>query len=158
MWSSTTPIQYIFPIKLSVNGPVVSTKIISPIFYALVYVLFLTSCAFSLDSAHPSQTWSVPVNLTPRAFYAICNNFSPRCEYPWTTLISISLGRPNFLCQYYFSLLGFFFSVRFIFASWGFDTSGGYLFAFKCNGMLVSFPFHVSSIMLTPFFFMVIFF
>ena len=33
---STTPIQYQFPIKLSVNGPVVSKKIISPGCDALV--------------------------------------------------------------------------------------------------------------------------
>ena len=72
--------------------------------------------------------------LTPRALYVIRNNFYPICESLWTTLMSISLSRPNlfwhssFLSFPYFSLFS---SGRFLFASLGFYPSDPYIFAFK---------------------------
>ena len=80
---------------------------------------------------------------------------SPICEYRWSILIPISFGMNNFFRHYYFvsfPYISFFWSDRFLFASWFFDPSGAYLFAFKYSIMLEFFPFLVSSIILTPFF------
>ena len=66
---SSTPIQYRFRIKLSRNGPFVSTKFLSSNFGGLVYVLFMTACDFYFDLAQPSQNFIVSVNLMSRYLY-----------------------------------------------------------------------------------------
>ena len=48
---SFMPIQYLFPIKLSVNGQVASTEILSTGFDALVCVFFMTTRDFAFDLA-----------------------------------------------------------------------------------------------------------
>ena len=96
-------IQYQFPIKLSGNGPVVYTNILSPRCDALVYVLFITTRDFDLERAQPSHNCSVPVNLTLKALYVVHNKFYPICEYLCTTFMYILLDIPNFLRHSYFS-------------------------------------------------------
>ena len=136
-----------------------STKILSPVFHALLCVFFLTARDFYFDLAQPSQNCSGPVKLMPRASYIRRNNFYLICYYRWTILLSISRGRPNLFRQYSFSSFpSWTFSPpgSFMLASWGFEPSRAYLFTFKYNVVLSFLHFLASSITLTPFFLMVI--
>ena len=95
----------------------------------LSHTYFLIAQAFVLEHAQPSQTCTLSVTLTSRALYVVRNNFYPRCEYICTTLMSVSLDMPNFLCHSSFSsLISILFFGRLAIASCPY---GAYLLAFK---------------------------
>ena len=112
-------------------------------------VHLLSDCTcFSFDILQLSQTSSVPVSLTPRVSYVRHKNVSLMWGYRWTTCISISRGRTKFLRQSSFCV--FRIEPSFSLDDWCLPLEVTIL-----QGGI--FLFLAYRIILTPFFFMVIF-